>query len=118
MAGIIQGQFDDRLAVLEQFLARDAPAIQEEQRRQEEEEEDLGIERDPPVRGQPDERAKSNLKQRPGQGQGQHSGQNTAQDHREQQKQDDRDDFQQVSSILASGRLSACGRIRRAERGP
>jgi hypothetical protein len=35
-------QLDDRRAVLEQFLARDAPAVEEEQRRQEQEEEDSG----------------------------------------------------------------------------
>jgi hypothetical protein len=87
-------QFDDGLAVLEQFLARNPPAVEEQQRRQEEEEEYLRVKADPPIGTESDQRPERYLEQRARKRQGHHA----AQDDGEQEEQDDRDGFQRSSS--------------------
>src|SRR3546814_20704072 len=57
----------DRLAVLEQFLTWNAPALEEEQWRQEQKEKYLGIARYSPISDQSNAGAQLNLHERPGQ---------------------------------------------------
>ena len=87
-------QFEDRRPVLEQFLVRDAPAVEEQERRNEEEEEDFRIEFDPQVGDKADYPTQRDLNQRPGNRQRQQARQEAAYDRRDHENKDDCNGFQ------------------------